>query len=61
VTELRIVHGGAPTDDELAAVVTVLAVVTARAAAQPVESPTLRAPLSPWVASGLVKGTRTRV
>jgi hypothetical protein len=58
VTELRVVHGGEPTDEELAAVV---AVLIARPAPAPAESATLRVPLSPWVASALVKGTRTRV
>jgi acyl-CoA carboxylase epsilon subunit-like protein len=59
VTELRIVHGGALSDEELAAII---AVVTARAranSASEAADPRLR--LSPWVASGLVKGTRTKV
>jgi Acyl-CoA carboxylase epsilon subunit len=55
---LRVIHGGAPTDAELAALV---AVVSARASSGDVEGPKpLRQPLSPWVASGLVKGTRTK-
>jgi hypothetical protein len=58
VTDLRVVHGGTPTDEELAAIV---AVLTARSAAQAHEARSLRTPLSPWVASGLVKGTRTKV
>jgi Acyl-CoA carboxylase epsilon subunit len=57
VTELRVVHGGEPTDAELAAVV---AVLTARARAAMAEAAApLRPALAPWVASGLVKGTRT--
>jgi hypothetical protein len=55
---LRVIHGGAPTDAELAALV---AVVSARVAATGLEEPKpLRQPLLPWVASGLVKGTRTK-
>jgi hypothetical protein len=58
VTELRIIHGGTPSDEEIAAVV---AAVTAR---QRVEhaaaTSSMRPALSPWVASGLVKGTRTK-
>jgi hypothetical protein len=58
MTELRIVQGGTPEPEELAALV---AVLSARAAADSAsEQPDLRQPLSPWVASGLVKGTRTR-
>jgi hypothetical protein len=58
VTELRVINGGEPSGEELAALVSVLA---ARAA-EPDEPPApLRQPLSPWVASGLVKGTRTKV
>jgi hypothetical protein len=58
VTDLRVIRGGEPSNEELAAVVAVLA---ARAA-EPEEPPAaLRRPLSPWVASGLVKGTRTKV
>jgi Acyl-CoA carboxylase epsilon subunit len=59
VTELRVVHGGTPTDEELAAIVAVLAARSAAQQAQ--EARSLRTPLSPWVTSGLVKGTRTRV
>ncbi len=59
MTEVRIVHGGTPTDEELAAIVAVLA---ARAAERPREADqSLRRPLSRWVASGRVKGTRTKV
>jgi hypothetical protein len=56
---LRVVRGGEPTDEELAVLA---AALTARAAtAATDESPDpLRRPLSPWVASGLVKGTRTK-
>jgi hypothetical protein len=57
VTELRVVHGGAPTDEEVAALA---AVLTTRAAEAASESRSLRQPLSPWVASGLIKGTRTK-
>jgi hypothetical protein len=58
VTELHVVRGGTPTDEELAALV---AVLTRRAAGAPAsERPSLRQPLSPWVASGLAKGTRTK-
>jgi hypothetical protein len=57
VSDLHIVRGGTPTDDELAALVAALAVRAAAPA--PGASPSLRQPLSPWVASGLVKGTRT--
>jgi hypothetical protein len=55
---LRVLRGGEPSDEEIAAVV---AVLTARAAASDVvaERP-LRPTLSPWVASGLIKGTRTK-
>jgi hypothetical protein len=56
---LRVLRGGEPTDEELAAVVAVLA---ARAAAgDAAEDRSLRQPLSLWVASGLTKGTRTKV
>ena len=57
---LRVIRGGEPTPEELAALV---AVVAARAAggADAEEPEPLRKPLSPWVASGLVKGTRTKV
>jgi len=59
VTEVRVVNGGTPTDEELAAIV---AVLTARAAQRPSEpGQSLRRPLSRWVASGRVKGTRTKV
>jgi hypothetical protein len=62
VTELRVVRGGTPTEEELAAVVAVSVLLNARAkAAQDSPPPSLREPLSPWVTSGLVKGTRTRV
>ncbi|MGN6473871.1 MAG: acyl-CoA carboxylase subunit epsilon [Mycobacteriales bacterium] len=55
---LRVIAGGEPTAEELAAVV---AVLTARGGA-PAEAPQpLRRPLPAWVASGLVKGTRTKV
>jgi hypothetical protein len=54
---LRVIRGGEPTDDELAALV---AVVALREAA-PAEERKLREPLSAWVRSGLVKGTRTKV
>jgi hypothetical protein len=55
---LRVVRGGEPSDEELAALV---AVLTARAASVDTAGPrSLRQPLSPWVASGLVKGTRTK-
>jgi Acyl-CoA carboxylase epsilon subunit len=54
---LRVIHGGAPTDEELAALV---AVVSARAAGGDEDPTPLRQPLSAWVASGLVKGTRTK-
>jgi hypothetical protein len=58
MTTLRIVRGGEPTDEELAALVTVL---SARAAAVDAAGPrSLRQPLSSWVASGLAKGTRTK-
>jgi hypothetical protein len=53
---LRVVRGGEPTDEELAALV---AAVAARAAEAPAER-SLRQPLTPWVASGLAKGTRTK-
>jgi hypothetical protein len=55
---LHIVRGGEPTDEELTALVTVL---SARAAAADADEPrSLRQPLSAWVASGMVKGTRTK-
>ena len=37
------------------------AVITARAAESDVAERKLREPLTPWVKSGLVKGTRTKV
>ena len=55
---LRVIRGGAPTPEELAALV---AVVAARQAGQQEEPKRLREPLSAWVASGLIKGTRTKV
>lgn len=57
---LRVIRGGEPSPEELAALV---AVVAARAASggDDEEPEPLRKPLSPWVASGLVKGTRTKV
>ncbi len=54
---LRVVAGGEPTDEELAALVAVLA---ARGGSPAEEPRPLRQPLPPWVASGLVKGTRTK-
>jgi Acyl-CoA carboxylase epsilon subunit len=57
---LRVIRGGEPSDEELAALV---AVVTARANAASSgddEPEPLRKPLTAWVASGLVKGTRTK-
>jgi Acyl-CoA carboxylase epsilon subunit len=55
---LRILRGGEPSDEELAAVVAVLA--ARDAGGEPVEPEPLRRPLPAWVASGLVKGTRTK-
>jgi hypothetical protein len=55
---LRVIRGGEPTPDELAALVTVIA---ARSATPAVEPEPLRKPLGAWVVSGLVKGTRTKV
>jgi hypothetical protein len=55
---LRVINGGEPTDEELAALV---AVVALRRSEPPAEERPLRPALSPWVASGLVKGTRTKV
>jgi hypothetical protein len=52
---LRVVRGGQASDEEIAAIV---AVVSTQGAAPPPRQ--LRRPLSPWVASGLVKGTRTK-
>jgi hypothetical protein len=54
---LRVVAGGEPTDEELAALV---AVLSARPAGAAPERQALRRSLPPWVASGLVKGTRTK-
>lgn len=54
---LRVIRGGEPTDAELAALVAVLALRGSEPAAQERK---LREPLNAWVASGLVKGTRTR-
>jgi len=55
---LRVIRGGDPTPEELAALV---AVVAARSAGGPAVPRKLRQPLSAWVSSGLVKGTRTKV
>jgi hypothetical protein len=55
---LRVIAGGEPTDEELAALVAVLSARPTDAASEPQP---LRRPLSAWVASGLVKGTRTKV
>jgi hypothetical protein len=55
---LRVINGGEPTDEELAALV---AVVALRGSAASDQERPLRPALSPWVASGLVKGTRTKV
>jgi hypothetical protein len=55
---LRVIHGGDPSDEELGAIIAVLSI--RGSAPSPGESPSLRQPLSPWVASGLVKGTRTK-
>jgi hypothetical protein len=54
---LRVIKGGEPTDEELAALV---AVLSARGGAEPEPERRLREPLSAWVASGLIKGTRTK-
>jgi acyl-CoA carboxylase epsilon subunit-like protein len=59
VTELRITHGGTPSDEEIAAVVAALS--TRRQSSSASDAPSSRLSLSPWVASGLVKGTRTKV
>jgi hypothetical protein len=53
---LRVVRGGEPTDEELAAMV---AVLSARSGGGQ-EPRSLRQPLSSWVTSGLAKGTRTK-
>jgi hypothetical protein len=58
VPRLRVIHGGEPTDEELAALV---AVVALRESMPAGAAPSLRQPLPTWVASGLVKGTRTKV
>lgn len=55
---LRVIRGGEPTPAELAALV---AVIASRSGGEPDEPKKLREPLSAWVASGLVKGTRTKV
>jgi hypothetical protein len=57
---LRIIRGGEPTADELAAVVAVVAARAASGGGAPEPEP-LRQPLPAWVASGMVKGTRTKV
>jgi hypothetical protein len=54
---LRVIAGGEPTDEELAALV---AVLSARPSGEAPEPQPLRRPLPAWVASGLVKGTRTK-
>jgi Acyl-CoA carboxylase epsilon subunit len=56
---LRVIRGGEPSDEDLAAIVAVLSVRAASAEA--IEPQPLRQPLNAWVASGLVKGTRTKV
>jgi hypothetical protein len=53
---LRVIRGGEPSDEELAALIAVVAV---RSSAPGEEPQPLRRPLNAWVASGLVKGTRT--
>ena len=55
---LRVINGGVPSEEELAALVTVLSTRAAAATAEPAQP--LRTPLSAWVTSGLVKGTRTK-
>jgi hypothetical protein len=55
---LRVINGGEPSDEELAALV---AVVALRDDAPAEEPQPLRRPLNAWVASGLIKGTRTKV
>ena len=54
---LRVISGGDPTDEELAALVAVVALREA----VPADERKLREPLNAWVKSGLVKGTRTKV
>jgi hypothetical protein len=56
---LRVIRGGQPTDEELAALVAVVAASAAGGGAP--EPEPLRKPMNAWVASGLVKGTRTKV
>jgi hypothetical protein len=58
VITLRVIRGGEPTDEELAALTAVIAKRSAGAGAT--EPQPLRKPLSAWVASGLTKGTRTK-
>jgi hypothetical protein len=55
--KLRVLAGGTPSDEELAALATVL---LTRAEADTPEPQPLRRPLPAWVASGLAKGTRTK-
>ncbi|HEX3897715.1 MAG TPA: acyl-CoA carboxylase epsilon subunit [Mycobacteriales bacterium] len=55
---LRIINGGEPSEEELAALI---AVMTLGSGAVEAEERKLREPLNAWVASGLVKGTRTKV
>jgi hypothetical protein len=55
---LRVIAGGEPTDEELAALT---AVLMTRGDSEPQNDQPLRQPLPAWVASGLVKGTRTKV
>ena len=54
---LRVIAGGEPTDEELAALI---AVLTTRGGASAEAPNPLRQSLPAWVASGLVKGTRTK-
>jgi hypothetical protein len=54
---LRVINGGEPSDEELAAVI---AVVALHGSVPIDEPPSLRRPLNAWVASGLVKGIRTK-
>lgn len=54
---LRVINGGEPSDEELAALVAVVALREA----VPADERKLREPLNAWVKSGLVKGTRTKV
>jgi len=55
---LTVIRGGEVSDEELAAIV---AVVSARSSVAVDEPAPLRRALPSWVASGLVKGTRTKV